>query len=182
MAGKVRKIVKGAASKVNTSFKGVVSSLPCIERSTEPPSGGSGAPDAHPEKEDVPLVERVNDIATTVNIRRKPIASSVLHNRRDSVSLDINRSDPILPPELIEKIASFMTQTELLKFSKLSRTTYTAAERHLYRRPSTRRFDRLLRTLEMSPYKADLILELALGFETDFYSVKYLHPSMKLIS
>ena len=174
MAGKVGQIVKRAASKVNRSFKRVLSSLPCIERSSEPPSDTSGAPDANPEKaEHVPLVEGLNDMATTVNIRRKPIASSILRNRRDSTSLDINRGDPILPPELIEKIASFMTQAELLKFSKLSRDTYTAAERHLYRRPFTRRFDRLLRTLEMSPYKADLILELALGFETDFYSVKY---------
>jgi hypothetical protein len=66
-----------------------------------------------------------------------------------------------------------MTQHELVRFSKVSRDCYTAAERHLYRRPFTRRFDRLLRTLEKSPYKANLILELALGFETDFYSVKY---------
>ena len=79
----------------------------------------------------------------------------------------------MLPPELIEKIASFMTQDELLEFSKVSRDTYTAAERHLYRRPLTSRFDKLLRTLERSPYKADLILELVLGFETDFYSVTY---------
>ena len=121
----------------------------------------------------VTLVERVNDVATTAKSRHKSIASSILHKQRQSTSTDINRPDPLLPPELIEKIASFMTQHELVLFSKVSHDTYTAAERHLYRRPFTRRFDKLLRTLEKSPYKGELILELAFGFETDFYSVQY---------
>ena len=125
------------------------------------------------------LVERVNDVRTSVTIHRKSI-SSVFH-KRTSASLDLPRGDPSLPPELIEKIASYLPQHDLVKFSRVSRDAYTAAERHLYRRPLTRRFDRLLRTVEKSPYKGDLILELALGFETDFYSVKYLLPSTVLI-
>ena len=175
MADEAKRIIKRGASKLNTSLKGVLSSLKCIENATEPPpSDGSGEPDTHPEKtKHVTLIERVNDAAKRLNTRRKSIASNILHNRQQSTSLDINGGNPILPPELIEKIASFMTQRELLKFSKVSRNTYTAAERHLYRRPVTRRFDKLLRTLERSPYKADLILELSFGFETDFYSVKY---------
>jgi len=96
----------------------------------------------------------------------------VFFHKRTSASLDLSRGDPSLPPELIEKIASYLPQLDLVKFSRVSRDAYTAAERHLYRRPLTRRFDRLLRTVEKSPYKGDLILELALGFETDFYSVK----------
>jgi hypothetical protein len=91
-------------------------------------------------------------------------------NRRNST--DSYQSDPVLPPELIEKIASYLSQQDLKRFCKVSSGAYTAAERHLYRRPYTRRYDKLLRTLERSPYKADLILELAFGFETDFYSVK----------
>src|SRR5271154_6106231 len=104
------------------------------------------------------LVERVNDVRTSVTIHRRSI-SSVFH-KRTSASLDLSRGDPLLPPELIEKIASYLPQQDLVKFSRVSRDAYTAAERHLYRRPLTRRFDRLLRTVEKSPYKGDLILEL----------------------
>jgi hypothetical protein len=88
-------------------------------------------------------------------------------------SSEITFLEPAFPPEIIENIASFLTQRDLTVFSRVSRDAYTAAERHLYRRPFTRRFDKLLRTLEKAPHKADLIRELALGFETDFYSVKY---------
>jgi hypothetical protein len=88
-------------------------------------------------------------------------------------SSEITFLEPAFPPEIIENIASFLTQRDLTVFSRVSRDAYTAAERHLYRRPFTRRFDKLLRTLERVPHKADLIRELALGFETDFYSVKY---------
>ena len=170
MDGEAKLIIKRVVSKLVTSFKRAVLLLKCIKNSSEPLSDGSGEP-AHPEKSKH-VIERVNNISTTVD-RQKSISSSTLNNRRRSTSLDIDRGDPILPPELIEKIASFMTQHELLNFSKVSRGTYTATERHLYRRPITRRFDKLLRTLERSPYKADLILELAFGVETDFFSVKY---------
>jgi hypothetical protein len=112
---------------------------------------------------------------TAIRQRRKSITlvSNIILHRKSRASIDSTRPSPALPPELIEKIASCLGQHELIKFSRVSRDCYTAAERHLYRRPFTRRFDKLLRTLEKHPYKGDFILELALGFETDFYSVKY---------
>lgn len=121
------------------------------------------------------MIEGVEDMTlTSHSSRRKSITvlTSTIFHKRQRTSNDSPRPEPVLPPELIEKIASFMTQVELKKFSRVSRDAYTAAERHLYRRPFTRRFDKLLRTLIRSPYKADFILELAFGFETDFYSVK----------
>jgi len=163
---------------MKASVKRFFSTTPCTQEASETSSDqtaeASDSADTHEDKsKHVTLIEKVHDTVTTVNSRRKSITSSILHRSRQSTSLDIPRGDPVLPPELIEKIASYMTQHELLRFSKVSRDCYTAAERHLYRRPFTRRFDKLLRTLERSPFKADLILELALGFETDFYSVKY---------
>jgi hypothetical protein len=121
------------------------------------------------------LIEGLEDMTlSSHSSRRKSITvfTSTIFHKRQRTSSDSPRPEPVLPPELIEKIASFMTQAELKKFSRVSRDAYTAAERHLYRRPFTRRFDKLLRTLTRSPYKADFILELAFGFETDFYSVK----------
>jgi hypothetical protein len=179
MARKISTTIKKGASKMKSTVKRFFSPLPCVHDGTETTSDQTAGPaDTSDASEDktkhtTTLIERVHDTVTTVNSRRKSITSSILHRSRHSTSLDIARGDPLLPPELIEKIASYMTQHELLRFSKVSRDCYTAAERHLYRRPFTRRFDKLLRTLERSPYKADLILELALGFETDFYSVKY---------
>jgi len=123
------------------------------------------------------LAEGIEDMAiSSHSSRRKSITvlTSTIFHKRQRTSGETLRAEPILPPELIEKVASFMTQAELKKFSRVSRDCYTAAERHLYRRPFTRRFDKLLRTLIRSPYKADFILELAFGFETDFYSVKYI--------
>jgi hypothetical protein len=178
MARKISTSIKKGASEMKSTIKRFFSPLPCIHDGRETPSDQTGGTadtaDASEDKtKHTTLIEKVHDTVTTVNSRRKSITSSILHRSRHSTSLDIGREDPALPPELIEKIASYMTQHELLRFCKVSRDCYTAAERHLYRRPFTRRFDKLLRTLERSPFKADLILELALGFETDFYSVKY---------
>src|SRR5436190_13433263 len=53
----------------------------------------------------VTLIEKVSDIAVTVNSCRKSITSSVLHTRLQNSSIDSARLDPVLPPELIEKIA-----------------------------------------------------------------------------
>jgi hypothetical protein len=72
-------------------------------------------------------------------------------------SSEASHLEPAFPPEIIELIASFLTQKELVVFSRVSWDAYTAAERYLYRRPFTRRFDKLLRTLEKHPYKANLI-------------------------
>jgi F-box-like len=118
------------------------------------------------------MVELSNKEAPLVKPRRMSLTLNhgIFSKRRRSS--EITFLEPAFPPEIIEKIASFMTQHDLCVFSRASRDAYTAAERYLYRRPFTRRFDKLLRTLERSPYKADFILELALGFETDFYSVK----------
>jgi hypothetical protein len=120
------------------------------------------------------LIESVDNLALTNKPRRHSIAllSTTIFHKKQRSSMDSNYSEPVLPPELIEKIASYLTQQDLKRFCKVSSGAYTAAERHLYRRPFTRRYDKLLRTLEKSPYKADFILELAFGFETDFYSVK----------
>ena len=169
MTSKIKKQVKRGAAKIKSFLCRPIHEYGVLERIDKQPSSNHG----HTDKgKHVTIIEKVSDMATTVNSSRKSITSSVLHTRRRSTSIDSTRPDPILPPELIEKIASYMTQHGLLKFSKVSRDAYTASERHLYRRPFTRRFDRLLRTLEKSPYKGELILELALGFETDFYSVK----------
>jgi hypothetical protein len=170
MARKLSEIPERCLSKIKFIFRRAAAHLGCTRRSPEEQSDGSGEADVQQGKAK-PIIVKVNDMAITVNTHRKSIASSLLHKRR-SASLDNNRPKPVLPPELIEKIASFLSQYDLLRFCRVSRDGYTAAERHLYRRPFTRRFDRLLRTLERSSYKADLILELALGFETDFYSVK----------
>lgn len=176
MTPKLKKLIKRGVSAVQNRFKETLTQSKCLHNSNETPSDPSGDTAIRQEKrKHVTLIERVNDLTTTISSRRNSIASSILHKQRQSTSLDINRADPVLPPELIEKIASFMNQHELLQFSKVSRDAYTAAERHLYRRPYTRRFDKLLRTLERAPYKGELILELALGFETDFYSAKYCH-------
>jgi hypothetical protein len=118
------------------------------------------------------MVETTNTEAPPVRPRRMSLTLNHFHKRRSSVT-EMTILDPAFPPEIIEKIASFMTQHDLCVFSRVSRDAYTAAERHLYRRPFTRRFDKLVRTLEKNPYKAEFVLELALGFETDFYSVKY---------
>jgi hypothetical protein len=176
MSPKSKNVFKRGASKIKLGFEKAAAPLKYIHGPRESPSDTSGDTAAqHENAKHVTLIGRVNDVATTVNSRRKSIASTILHKQRQNTSLDINRPDPLLPPELIEKIASYMTQHELLLFSKVSHDTYTAAERHLYRRPYTRRFDKLLRTLERSPYKGELILELAFGFETDFFSVEYSH-------
>ena len=187
MARKISTRIKGGASKMKSTVKRFFSPSPYIQEASEPSSDqkadAADTSDSHEDKsKHVTLIEKVHDTVTTVNSRRKSISSIILHRSRQSTSLDIPRGDPVLPPELIEKIASYMTQHELLRFSKVSRDCYTAAERHLYRRPFTRRFDRLLRTLEKSPYKANLILELALGFETDFYSVKYSSDSENMLT
>jgi hypothetical protein len=110
-------------------------------------------------------------IAGTINSCRKSLASSILH-RRHSTSLDSSCGGPRLPLELLEMVASYLGQYDLVSFSRAFRDAYTTAERFLYRRPFTRRYDRLLRTLENNPYKGNFILELALGFETEFHSVK----------
>lgn len=132
--------------------------------------------DRHVKELHAPLFEHISSPRqSTERPRRKSITlvSNIIHHKRTRNSIDASRPSPALPPELIEKIAWYLKQYELTKFSRASRDCYIAAERHLYRRPFTRRFDKLLRTLEKHPYKADFILELALGFETDFYSVKY---------
>ena len=176
MPPKTKNVFKRGASKIKLGFEKAAAPLKCRNGTSESPLDTSGDTAAQQEKaKHFTLIERVNDVATTVNSRRKSIASTILHKRRQSTSLDINRPNPALPPELFGKIASFMTQHELLLFSKVSRDTYRAAERHLYRRPYTRRFDKLLRTLEKSPNKGELVLELAFGFETDFCSVEYSH-------
>lgn len=170
MALKVIGTVKRATSKLKTALKRVARLLFCSHSSIDNPSDVNAGVVLHHEKpsNSNKLVERLNEIVTS----RKSRVARILRRRRN-ISLGILRSDPFLPPELLENIASFLTQHDLLKFSRASRDAYMAAEQHLYRRPNTRRFDKLLRTLERSPYKADFILELAFGFETDFYSVKY---------
>lgn len=120
------------------------------------------------------FMEKMNHVATTVKYRRRSFTGRLLHPRRRSTSIDINKASPIVPLELIEKIITYLNQYDLIKFCRVSRDCYTICEKYLYRRPFTRRCDKLLRTLQKYPYKGEMILELALGLETDFFSVKYL--------
>jgi hypothetical protein len=161
--------------KIKAFLKKVSSKLRRRSHSNEYQPEDNGGDDQFQAKtRHLSLIESVDNLALTAKPRRHSIAllsTTMFHkNRRNST--DSYQSDPVLPPELIEKIASYLSQQDLKRFCKVSSGAYTAAERHLYRRPYTRRYDKLLRTLERSPYKADLILELAFGFETDFYSVK----------
>jgi F-box-like len=179
MAPKLGQTLKRVTSKLGKVLKRTAWLLQCLHGSNGNPSDGDTDAAGYQEKVNHvnTLVGKLNNIATTVNSRRKSMVSRILR-RRQKKNLGIPRSHVVLPPEILGEIASFMTQHELLKFSRVSRDAYTAAERHLYRRPFTRRFDKLLRTLETCPYKADLILELTLGFDADFYPVKYtIYPS-----
>jgi hypothetical protein len=128
-----------------------------------------------PDKE-VPTTKTTeNDSKGSLRPRQKSLSlhSNIFVKRQRPAAEASDPTIPALPPELIEKVASFLSQVELVKFCRASKACYIAAERYLYRRPFTRRFDKLLKTFEKVPYKADYVLELALGFETDFYSVKY---------
>jgi hypothetical protein len=165
--------VKKLWKKVGHQFRNRSHSVGQHREHSDNEEDNADSPQLHQRR--LSLMEGVENMTLTSHpSRRKSITvlTSTIFHKRQRTSNDSARPEPVLPPELIEKIASFMTQAELKKFSRVSRDAYTAAERHLYRRPFTRRFDKLLRTLIRSPYKADFILELAFGFETDFYSVK----------
>jgi len=123
------------------------------------------------------FIEKVSQVATSVKHGRRSFTARILHPRRRSRSVNSNKPSPILPLELIEKIITYLDQYNLVRFSRVSRDCYTICEKYLYRRPCTRRFDKLLRTLQKYPYKGEMILELALGLETDFFAVKYLLSS-----
>lgn len=159
-----------ALRKVGTPFRHRSASNPHRSDGHEEDSNLRYVKETH-----VNLCENGNEIQHQPRLRRKSLTlvSNIIHHRKPRSSYDASKPSPALPPELIDKVASFLKQHELTKFCRASRYCYIAAERYLYRRPFTRRFDKLLRTLEKHPYKADFILELALGFETDFYSVKY---------
>jgi hypothetical protein len=120
------------------------------------------------------FLEKVTQVATTVKSRRRSFTGRLLHPRRGrSNSIDPNKASPALPLELIEKIIAYLNQFDLVKVSRVSRDCYTICEKYLYFRPFTRRYDKLLRTLQKYPYKGEMIFELALGLETDFWAVKY---------
>jgi len=120
------------------------------------------------------FIEKASQVAASVKYRRRSFTSRILHPRRCNFSVNSNKLIPILPLELIEKVITYLDQYDLVKFSRVSRDCYTICEKYIYRRPFTRRFDKLLRTLQKYPYKGEMILELALGLETDFFAVKYL--------
>lgn len=121
------------------------------------------------------FMEKVTQVATTVKSRRRSFTGRLLHPRRGrSNSIDPSKASPALPLEIVEKIVAYLNQFDLIKVSRVSRDCYTICEKYLYFRPFTRRYDKLLRTLQKYPYKGRMIIELALGLETDFWAVKYL--------
>jgi F-box-like len=127
-------------------------------------------------------MEKVTQVATNVKSRRRSFTGRFLHPRRArSNSIDPNKASPALPLELIEKIIAYLNQFDLVKVSRVSRDCYTICEKYLYFRPFTRRYDKLLRTLHKYPYKGEMIIELALGLETDFWAVKYLPLSRAIL-
>jgi len=154
---------------VGRPFRHRSASDPPRRDSHEQDPEGENGKDRH-----VNVFENIPETPSNTRTRRKSLTlvSNIIHHKKARASSDASRPSPALPPELIEKVASFLKQHELTKFARASRDCYIAAERYLYRRPFTRRYDKLLRTLERNPEKGDLIIELALGFETDFYSVK----------
>jgi hypothetical protein len=127
------------------------------------------------------FLDKVSHVATAIKRRRQSFTGRILHPRRRSNPIDPNKPSSILPLELIEKIITYLNQYALVKFSRVSRDCYTICEKYLYRRPFSRRFDKLLRTLQKYPYKGEMIFELALGLETDFFSVKYLFASFSAV-
>jgi hypothetical protein len=129
------------------------------------------------------FIEKVTQVATSVKSRRRSFTGRLLHPRRGrSSSIDLTKASPALPLELIEKIIAYLNQFNLVKVSRVSRDCYTICEKYLYFRPFTRRYDKLLRTLQKYPYKGEMIIELALGLETDFWAVKYVLSGARLMN